>query len=47
MDVIKAFHVHILFRYDEIDISSCDFSLHTLVEGGGGEKTLTLAMLCR
>jgi hypothetical protein len=46
MDVIKAFHVHILFHYDRIDISSCDFSLHTLVERGGAKKTLNLAMLC-
>ncbi len=41
MDVIKAFHVHIMFRYDEIN-TSCQFSLHTLArwggEGEGGAK---------
>jgi hypothetical protein len=38
MDVIKAFHVHIMFHYDKIDISSCRFSLHALAREGGCEK---------
>ncbi len=40
MDVIKAFHIHILFHYDKIDTSSCKLSLHTLAKGGegGGER---------
>jgi hypothetical protein len=41
MDVIRAFHIHILFHSNKIDTSSCKFSLHALAKGwvrGEGER---------
>jgi len=38
-----AFHVHILFCCGEINISSCELSLHALQKGGwGGRKRKNL-----
>jgi hypothetical protein len=35
-----AFHIHILFCCDKINISSCELSLHVFAKGGGGRKNL-------